>query len=138
MRFLIVPVVFLASALVAHAAGEPGIVKGTDQFEFVYRVKLPEIKGEARVWIPLAKTDAFQTVTEEKLNIPMKWEKVQDRDYGNDICVLYPQPADSGKTIEVRYRVVRKEKAAYSANSAEAARFLRPEKLVPINETFKT
>jgi len=116
----------------------PGIVKGTDQFEFVYRVKLPEIKGDARVWLPLAKTDAFQTVTEEKLNIPMKWEKVQDRDYGNDICVLYPQPADSGKTIEVRYRVVRKEKAAYSANSAEAARFLRPEKLVPLNETFKT
>src|SRR5437016_12901703 len=138
MQFLIVPVVFLASALVAHAAGEPGIIKGSDQFEFVYRVKLPEIKGEARVWIPLARTDAFQTVTEEKLNIPMKWEKVQDRDYGNDICVLYPQPGDSGKTIEVRYRVVRKEKAAYSANSAEAARFLRPEKLVPLNETFKT
>src|SRR5438034_6706280 len=138
MRFLIVPVVFLASALVAHAAGEPGSIKGSDQFEFVYRVKLPEIKGEARVWLPLARTDAFQTVTEEKLNIPMKWEKVQDRHYSNDIGVLYPQPADSGKTIEVRYRVVRKEKAAYSANSAEAARFLRPEKLVPINETFKT
>src|SRR5258707_5561276 len=68
----------------------------------------------------------------------MKLENLQDRDYHNDICVFYPQPADSGKTIEVRYRVVRKEKAAYSANSAEVARFLRPEKLVPINETFKT
>jgi len=73
MRFPIVPVVFLASALVARAAGEPGIIKGSDRFEFVYRVKLPEIKGEARVWIPLAKTDSFQTVTEEELNIPMKW-----------------------------------------------------------------
>src|SRR5437016_12921744 len=138
MRFLIVPVVFLASALVAHAAGEPGIIKGSDQFEFVYRVKLPEIKGEAHVWIPLAKTDAFQTVTEEKMNIPMKWEKVQDRDYGNDICVLHARPADSGKTIELRYCVVRREKAAYPASSAEAARYLRPEKLVPINETFRT
>src|SRR5216110_2067203 len=113
MRFLIVPVVFLAGALAARAADAPGIIKGSDQFEFVYRVKLPEIKGEARVWIPLAKTDAFQDVTEEELNIPMKWEKVQDRDYGNDICVLHPQPADSGKAIEVRYRVVRKEKVAY-------------------------
>jgi hypothetical protein len=56
------------------------------------RVKLPEIKGEARVWIPLAKTDAFQDVTEDKLNIPVKWEKVQDRDYGNDICVLHLNP----------------------------------------------
>jgi transglutaminase-like putative cysteine protease len=138
MQFLIVPIIFLALGLVAQGAGEADVVKGSDHFEFVYRVKLPEIKGEARIWMPLAKTDSFQTVTEEELNIPMKWEKVQDRDYGNDICVLYPQPSDSGKTFEVRYRVVRKEKAAYSASSAETARYLRPEKLVPINETFRT
>src|SRR5438132_5025607 len=129
MRLLSLSIFFLSIAIGTRAADNPGIVKGTDQFEFVYRVKLPEIKGDARVWIPLAKTDAFQTVTEEKLNIPVKWERVQDRDYGNDICVLYPQPADSGKTIEVRYRVVRKEKAAYSATDAEAERYLRPEKL---------
>jgi transglutaminase-like putative cysteine protease len=138
MRFLIVPVALLTSALTLYGASETSIVKGTDQFEFVYRVKLPEIKGEARVWIPLAKTDAFQTVIEEELNIPMKWEKVQDRDYANDICVIYPQRADSGKTVEIRYRVTRKEKVAYPASSAEAARYLHPEKLVPINETFRT
>jgi transglutaminase-like putative cysteine protease len=138
MLFVAVPVVFLASALTVRAASESGIIKGADQFEFVYRVKLPDIKGEARVWIPLAKTDSFQTVTVEELNIPMKWEKVQDQDYGNDICVLHPQPEDSGKTIELRYRVVRREKAAYPAGNTEAARYLRPEKLVPINETFKT
>src|SRR6266699_4880732 len=99
MRFLIIPTVLLASAVAVHAADEPGIIKGSDQFEFVYRVKLPEIKGDARVWIPLAKTDAFQNVTEQQMNIPMKWEKVQDRDYGNEICVLSLEPKDSGKTI---------------------------------------
>src|SRR5206468_11422054 len=114
-RVLTLTVVFLAVAPATRAADNPGIVKGMDQFKFVYRVKLPEIKGEARVWLPLAKTDSFQTVTEEELNIPMKWEKVQDRDYANDICVLHPQPADSGKTIKLRYRVERREKAAYSA-----------------------
>jgi transglutaminase-like putative cysteine protease len=121
-----------------NAASEPGIIKGADQFEFVYRVKLPEITGAARVWIPLAKTDSFQNVTVEELNIPMKWDKIHDRDYGNDICVLDAQPADSGKIFEVRYKVVRKEKAAYPADNTEAARYLRPEKLVPVNETFKT
>src|ERR1700736_324700 len=123
-------VFFLAGAFASRAADNSGIVKGTDQFEFVYRVKLPEIKGEARVWIPLAKTDAFQTVTAEELSIPIKWEKVQDRDYGNDICVLHPQPTDSGKTIELRYHVVRLEKAAYPASGEDVARYLRPEKLV--------
>jgi transglutaminase-like putative cysteine protease len=138
MPLRILPLVLIALTASSWAAENPAIVKGTDQFEFVYRVKLPDIKGEARVWIPLAKTDAFQTVAEEKLNIPVKWERVQDRDYRNDICVLYPQSSDSGKTVEVRYRVTRKEKASYSASTAEAARYLRPETLVPVNETFRT
>jgi transglutaminase-like putative cysteine protease len=138
IRFAVAPALFLTCALTVHPTTEPGIIKGADEFEFVYRVKLPEITGAARVWIPLAKTDAFQTVTVEELKIPMKWEKVQDRNYGNDICVLNLQANDSGKTIEMRYKVVRKEKAAYPATNTEAARYLRPEKLVPINETFKT
>jgi len=138
MRYLVAGSLVLAGALTISAADKAGIVKGSDEFEFVYRVKLPEIKGEARLWIPLAKTDAFQTVTEEKIDIPIQWEKVQDRDYGNDICVLHPQAADSGKTIELRYLVVRKEKAAYAAKGEDATRFLRPERLVPMNETFKT
>src|SRR5436190_18908385 len=138
MRSVVVPVLFLLGALTIHAAGEPSIIKGADEFEFVYRVKLPEITGTARIWIPLAKTDPFQTVNVEELNIPMKWDKVQDRDYGNDICVVNAQPQDSGKNLEVRYRVVRKEKAAYPASNAEAARYLRPEKFVPVNETAKT
>jgi transglutaminase-like putative cysteine protease len=137
MRYLVVGSLVLAGALASRAADQPRIVKGSDEFEFVYRVKLPEIKGEARLWIPLAKTDAFQTVTEEKIDIPIQWEKVQDRDYGNDICVLHPQPVDSGKTIELRYLVVRKEKAPYLANGEDATRFLRPERLVPTNQTFK-
>src|SRR5437879_8729730 len=129
MRSLIVPALCFFGALASPAADKPGIVKGCDEFEFVYRVKLPEIKGDARLWMPLAKTDAFQTVTPEEVSIPIKWEKVQDRDYGNNICVLQPRPSDSGKTIELRYLVVRKEKSAYSANGEDPARFLRPDKL---------
>ena len=136
VRSAVVSAVFLGIALTVYGGGEPGIIKGADEFEFVYRVKLPEITGAARVWIPLAKTDAFQTVTVEELKIPMKWDKVQDSNYGNEICVLSAQPQDSGKTIEMRYRVVRKEKAAYPARNTEASRYLRPEKLVPVSETF--
>src|SRR5437588_199953 len=116
MRRIATIVLLLGGAFLSGATPEPGIVTGSDEFEFVYRVKLPEIKTEARLWIPLARTDAFQTVKMEEPGIPMKWEKIQDRDYGNDICVLRAQPADSGKPIELRYKVVRKEKAAYSAS----------------------
>src|SRR4051812_15480413 len=119
MRLSLATALFLSGAFTIHTAAEHGIIKGADEFEFVYRVKLPEITGAARIWIPIAKTDSFQTVTVEKLNIPMKWDKVQDRDYGNDICVVNAQPQDSGKTIELRYKVVRKEKAAYPASNAD-------------------
>jgi transglutaminase-like putative cysteine protease len=138
MRFFIVTASFLAGALAVDGAGEAGIIKGADEFDFVYRVELPQITSSARVWIPLAKTDSFQNVTVQELKIPMKWKKVQDSNYGNDICAVTAQSDDSGKTIEIRYRVVRKEKAAYPANNTDAARYLRPEKLVPVNETFKT
>src|ERR1051325_10888592 len=102
MRSVVLSVLFLLSTLTGHATDKAGIVKGADEFEFVYRVKLPEITGTARIWIPLAKTDPFQTVTVEEQNIPMKWDKVQDRDYGNDICVVNAESHDSGKTIELR------------------------------------
>src|SRR5437879_2132397 len=29
-----------------------GVINGSDEFEFIYRAKLPEIKGEARLWLP--------------------------------------------------------------------------------------
>jgi transglutaminase-like putative cysteine protease len=128
----------VVGTLPIFGSDQPGIVTGSDEFEFVYRVKLPAIDGKARLWMPLAKTDAFQTVRVDEISIPIKWEKVQDRDYGNDICVLNPRAEDSGKTIELRYRVLRKEKAPYAATDANVTRYLRPENLVPVNETFKT
>jgi transglutaminase-like putative cysteine protease len=129
---------FLIAAWTSRAEDKPKGVTGLDEFEFVYRVKLPEIKGDAHLWIPLARTDAFQTVTQEEVSIPIKWEKIEDRDYRNLIYALHPQAEDSGKIIELGYRVVRKEKSAYPAQGEDTARFLQPEKLVPSNETFKT
>jgi transglutaminase-like putative cysteine protease len=128
----------LGGVLRLFAADQPTIITGSDEFEFVYRVKLPSIDGEAHLWIPLARTDAFQTVHLDEFSIPIKWEKVHDRDYGNDIFLLDPGAQDSGKIIELHYRVVRKEKTAYLANETNVERYLRPENLVPLNQTFKT
>jgi Transglutaminase-like superfamily len=128
----------LGGVLRLFGADQATIVTGSDEFEFVYRVKLPLIDGEAHLWMPLARTDAFQAVRVDEFSIPMKWEKMHDRDNGNDICVLNPRAEDSGKIIELRYRVVRKEKTAYLANETNVERYLRPEKLVPLNQTFKT
>ena len=67
-------------ALPVFGGDPPSIITGSDEFEFFYRFTLPEIKGEARLWMPLAKTDAFQAVAVEETSIPIRWEKVRDAD----------------------------------------------------------
>lgn len=127
----------LSLATGAFGAGEE-IVRGTDEFQFVYRAKLPEISEPGRVWLPLAKTGPWQKVTIEQMTVPGKTTTIRDRDHHNDILVLPIAPAHSGKVIEVVYRVTRTEKASYDSDGANTARYLAPERLVPANETFKT
>jgi transglutaminase-like putative cysteine protease len=115
----------------------PNIVHGEDQFEFTYRVTLPQLNANAEMWLPLAKTDAFQTVKSEHISMPVEWRKVQDRQYKNKILLLSLGPDQSGKTIEIDYTVQRREKRSYDASGA-ANQYLQPERLVPLNQTFKS
>ena len=128
----------LASAIAAIKAAEIGVIHGTDQFEFTYRVKLPELATQAQLWVPLAKSDAFQTVKVEAISVPGRYREVRDRDYGNRILVLTPTPDDGGKIIEVKYNVRRAEKSAFVSEDKDPLRYLKPERLVPINATFKS
>jgi hypothetical protein len=41
----------LVGSLGKSGTRSAGIVKSSDEFEFVYRVKLVEIEGEARLWV---------------------------------------------------------------------------------------
>jgi transglutaminase-like putative cysteine protease len=115
----------------------PDIVRGEDQFEFAYRVTLPQLNAKAEMWLPLAKTDAFQIVKIEHIYMPVEWRRVQDRQYNNEILVLSPGPDESGKTIEIDYTVQRREKGSYNV-AGDAKQYLRPERLVPLNQTFKS
>lgn len=128
----------ILAVIPAFAAHAVEVVHDTDQFKFTYRVKLPEITKESRLWLPLAQTDAFQTVKVEGITSPTDGRQVQDHDYGNKILVLTVSPTDSGKMIEIKYDVRRQEKSAYAAKDVDPMRYLKPERLVPLNHTFKS
>ena len=115
-----------------------GVINGTDEFEFLYRVKLPEIIGDARLWLPLATSDTFQHVEIKNITAPGRWRELDEREHGNKVLFLNAGPADSGKLIEIRYRVKRFEKAEYSVRELMAQKYLKPERLVPNNENFRT
>ena len=115
-----------------------GVITGRDDFEFLYRATLPDISRDARMWLPLAATDSFQTVDVEVVKAPGKRRVLEELEHGNKILFLELGPQDSGKRVEIRYQVSRLEKAAYAADEADLARYLNAERLVPLDETFRS
>src|ERR1044071_9301298 len=115
-----------------------GVLRGSDEFEFIYRAKLPAITGNARLWLPLATSDTFQRVRVEGIDAPERWRELEEREHGNRVLFLDASPADSGKTIEIRYHVKRFEKSEYAGRESQPQKFLNPERLVPRSETFRT
>ncbi len=113
-----------------------GVIADRDEFEFQYRVTLPKMKENARMWIPLPSTDAFQTVEIKSIDAPGQRQILQEQEHGNKVLFLELGPEDSKKKITLRFHVQRIEKAVYPAQTADLERYLAPEALVPNNETF--
>jgi transglutaminase-like putative cysteine protease len=114
-----------------------GVIRGRDEFEFFYRATLPALTAPARMWLPLASTDAFQTVTVKAMQIPGKKSVLTEQENGNRVLFLELGPEDSGKKVEIAYQVKRLEKAPYAAPTPGPGKYLAPERLVPLNETFR-
>jgi transglutaminase-like putative cysteine protease len=115
-----------------------GVIKGRDEFEFIYKATLPQITDTARMWIPLPATDSFQTVKVKSIDAPAKPQTLRDAEHGNSVLFLELAPEDSGKTISMRCHVQRLEKPVYRAQELAPDEYLHPERLVPANETFST
>lgn len=115
-----------------------GVVNDHDDFTFTYQVLLPEISGTARMWVPVASTDDFQTVSVERVISPGTTRMVRDRTEGNHILVVDMDSAASGQKLEIRYHCHRREKSAYRGSERAAQRYLNPERLVPNDEQFVT
>jgi transglutaminase-like putative cysteine protease len=115
-----------------------GVLHGSDEFDFIYRAKLPVITGDARLWLPLATSDTFQRVTVKAIDAPEQCRQLEERAHGNKVLFLNAGPSDSGKTIEIRYHVKRFEKSEYAVRDPMPQIYLKPERLVPTNETFRS
>jgi hypothetical protein len=67
-----------------------GLIKGSDEFEFLYRVTLPEMNDTTRMWIPMPVTDLFQTVKVKSIEAPGQQEILQEPGYGNSVLDARP------------------------------------------------
>jgi transglutaminase-like putative cysteine protease len=114
-----------------------GVRKGKDAFEFIYQVTLPTIPREARLWLPLPATDAYQTVEGRSTRLAGKARKLKDRVHGNEVMFLELGPEDGKKVLELRFSVTRREKAPYAADKPRDGQYLKPDEKVPLDASFE-
>jgi transglutaminase-like putative cysteine protease len=89
------------------------------------------------MWLPLASSDAYQTVQVAVVRAPGSRRELADQRHGNKILLVELEPKDRGSTVEVRYRVKRREKAPYAAGGEPFQVHLEPEALVPRTDEFR-
>jgi len=114
-----------------------GVITGQDEFEFLYRVKLPEITDTARIWLPSPATDEFQKVKIKSSNLPKNHRILKEAEHGNKIFFFELGPEDSRDTIDILYQVQRIEKPSYVPQSDDWRKSLEADRLVPLDDSFK-
>ena len=129
------------------ALAQPAPTQRERHFNFHYAFTVKNINpGErVRVWIPLARSDAFQDVRVTSKSGDLSLNEVRQPEYGNE--VLYAETSKADKVeykFSVHYDVMRREHVALvngkplgDARSAKAprvelARFLAADRLVPV------
>lgn len=115
-----------------------GVLQGRDHFTFTYEAILPELKDSAVMWMPLVKSDRFQKVDVQTMELPARADTLTDPIYGNKALHLELTPDDSEQSIVLKYEIERLEKSAYREDNAEIDRYLQSTELLPVNERFKT
>ncbi len=122
-------------------------------FTFTYQVTLKAIPTDAnrvRIWIPRAVSDPNQTVVLKGVKGPVPLRETREAAFGNHMFygeILHPQPGNADFTVE--YQVTRMEysKGDYTTlakagqettgGPRNLARFLAPDRLVPIDGRMK-
>lgn len=120
----------------------------TRRFElrYVVRVPLPPAGSKTlRLWIPLPRSNENQTISGLKIETALAYRRYRDPEYGNEYLYLEAPPAKIQHPLEilVRFLVERRELRVAlnpaddppntAVAKAELARFLQPDRLVPIN-----
>jgi len=143
----------LSVVLILHS--KPPTARAVDpsasqrSFSFTYQVHVPaNADGKSsHLWIPLPQNDAFQSVSDLKIESSVPHSAGRDPQYQNPFAVFTPSAAQSaaGYDVTLLFNATRREHAvnihAHVLESASAVtppsdpllkRYLEPDKLVPL------
>jgi transglutaminase-like putative cysteine protease len=136
---------FVVSSLPALAQTAPSRKARHFTFHYAFTLKNVSPGERVRVWIPLAHPDAFQDVKITSKSGDLALKQVRQPEYGNEVLYAETSKADKAEySFSVDYDVIRHEhvvlvngKPVAEARTAtvprvELARFLEPDRLVPV------
>ncbi|WP_089355834.1 transglutaminase-like domain-containing protein [Ekhidna lutea] len=115
-----------------------GVIEGQDRFSFTYKVTLPELTNNAKLWLPLAQNDRFQQIESKQINAPVGYKIIKEVDFGNEILFMELTPAHSGSIVSVSYEVIREEKYPYREDHLNLDQYLTSTPLIPLTDRFST
>jgi transglutaminase-like putative cysteine protease len=124
-------------------------------FEFTYVTKIPAVPADAKIskiWIPLPQSDAYQAISDLKIESPFPYATHRDSEYGNEYAYLEVPAAKASAAAEVRvhFQVARQEHrvavegtpnvtnagAGTETRAEDLKRFLEPDRRVPLAGTI--
>jgi transglutaminase-like putative cysteine protease len=125
----------LSLLLVLSASGQNGAPERHFKFQYAFTVHNTHVGEPLRVWIPLARSDAFQTVKVISKTGDLPLGETRESTYGDTMLYAESKHADKDEyKFEVVYEVVRRQASSRDAGVlrvSEKQRLLAPDKLVP-------
>ena len=122
----------------------------TRSFSFEYSATVKDIPAGARhvdLWIPVAQDDAYQKITDLRIDSPYPYH-IADGAQGNRMLHLgIDNPGTSAFTVTMRFNAVREEhiqarlwdgeRLVKDEDPKELAQYLKPDRLVPIDDQIR-
>src|SRR5262249_40107866 len=110
----------LSVLLLASASSQPGTHERHFTFHYAFTVRNTHLGEPLRVWIPLARSDEFQTVKIVSKKGDLSLRQTQEIEYGNQLLhAAAARAAREEYSFEVVYDIVRRQ------TSSSGARVLR-------------
>lgn len=111
------------------------------EFEFIYTATIdgiPKDAEEVDVWIPYPQDKSYQKILDVSINSPFPAKLNYDKKYGNTILyVKVLNPGLQNFQIEIKYKVLRKEKNSSYVILKNPEKYLQANNLVIIDEYIK-
>ena len=126
----------LAAFLAFPAFSQSGAPERHFQFHYAFTVHNTDKGSALRIWMPLAQSDAFQTVKVVSKTGDLPLRETRERTYGDAMLYAESQNGDKDEyRFEIVYDVVRRQADSRNAGVLRASmrqRLLAPDRLVPI------